>query len=118
LLRVLYADQADPADLLRAVESAQVWARSETERGLAQLEDYRATGGPLPDRLHLTALFADLCARLFEAVDSWAADAATEVQFWPRTHAVGATPGTTTRLDDMIDRPHQLLSTTSRPTAG
>jgi PadR family transcriptional regulator AphA len=110
LLRVLYADQADAADLLRSVASARAWARTETERGLAQLEDYRVDGGPFPDRLHIITLFADLCARLFETVEAWSADAAAEVESWPRTWPVGGTPGTTRRLDDMIDRAHQLLA--------
>jgi PadR family transcriptional regulator AphA len=110
LLRVLYADRAGTPDLLRAIATARAWARSETERGLAQLAGYRADGGPFPDRLHIIILFADLCARLFEAIEAWAADAQTEVQSWSSTRALGGTPGTSQRLDDIIDRAHQLLA--------
>jgi hypothetical protein len=76
----LYAHQAGTTDLLQAIGTVRAWARSETERGLAQLAGYRADGGPFPDRLHIIILFADLCARLFEAIEAWAADAQTEVQ--------------------------------------
>jgi PadR family transcriptional regulator AphA len=110
LLRVLYADQAGITDLLRAIATARAWVSSETERGLAQLVGYRADGGPFPDRLHIIILFADLCARLFEAIEAWAADAQTEVQSWSSTRALGGTPGTSQRLDDIIDRAHQLLA--------
>src|SRR5262245_36376519 len=75
LLRLLYADHGTRRDLTRAVATARDWARAETERGLAQLEEYRDDGGPFPDRLHIITLFADLCARLIEAIDDWAATA-------------------------------------------
>jgi hypothetical protein len=91
-------------------------ARSETERGLAQLAGYRADGAPFPDRLHIIILFADLCARLFEAIEAWVADAQTEVQSWSATRALGATPGTSQRLDDIITRAHQLLARSARGT--
>jgi DNA-binding PadR family transcriptional regulator len=110
LLRLLYADHGGRHDLDQAVATARSWARAETERGLAQLEGYRDGGGPFPDRLHIVVLFADLCARLLEAIDGWAADASAEVATWPRTDGLGATPATTRRLDDLIDRSHQLLS--------
>jgi DNA-binding PadR family transcriptional regulator len=102
LLRLLYADQGSPADLRQAVSSTRAWARSETERGLAQLAEYRDTGGPFPERLHIIVLFADLSARLIQAVEAWAADAEKEIESWPDTRGLGATPGVERRLDTLI----------------
>src|SRR5262249_18324652 len=102
LLRLLYADHGTLRDLDRAVTTARDWAVAETVRGLAQLEEYRDGGGPFPERLHISVLFADLCARLVEAVDEWAVAAQADVATWPRTDGLGATPATTRRLDNLI----------------
>src|SRR5439155_17666921 len=59
----------------------------------------KATGSPsgCTSRLHIIVLFADLCARLIDAVERWAADAAAELADWPSTAGLGATPATTRR---------------------
>jgi DNA-binding PadR family transcriptional regulator len=110
LLRLLYADHGGRGDLDQAVATARTWARAETERGLAQLEEYHDDGGPFPDRLHIIVLFADLCARLIETIDDWAAAARAEIATWPRTDGLGATPTTTERLENLIDRSRRLLA--------
>ena len=110
LLRLLYADQGGRHDLDQAVATARGWARAETERGLAPLEEYREDGGPFPDRLHIIVLFADLCARLIEAVDEWATTAQAEIVTWPHTRGLGATPATTQHLNELIDRSRHLLT--------
>jgi DNA-binding PadR family transcriptional regulator len=111
LLRLLYADQGGKPDLTGAVAAARAWAREETERGLAQLEEYAADGGPFPDRLHIIVLFADLCSRLIRAVEDWADFAAAEVEAWPRTAGLGATAATTRHLDDLIAMSKDRLAT-------
>ena len=103
-LRLLYADHGSKADLLRSVAAVRAWARSEIERGLAQLEGYRDHGGPFPERLHIIVLFADLITRLLESIDTWAADAEREIATWRGTRALGATDSTRKLLDDLIDR--------------
>jgi DNA-binding PadR family transcriptional regulator len=113
LLRLLYADHGNKDDLLRSVATTREWARAETERGLAQLEGYVSDGGPFPDRLHIIVLFAELCARLLEAVESWTADATAEVEAWPSTERLGATPATDRRLTELIDRSRRLLDRTA-----
>ena len=110
LLRLLYADQGGKPDLAGAVAAARAWARAETERGLAQLEEYALDGGPFPERLHIIVLFADLCSRLIVAVEDWAADAAAEIEAWPRTEGVGAAPATTRRLAELIELSRSRLS--------
>jgi DNA-binding PadR family transcriptional regulator len=110
LLRLLYADHGSREDLQRSVAVARDWARAEAERGLGQLEDYEDTGGPFPERLHITALFADLSVRLVEAVHDWAQTAHAEVSEWPRTDRLGATPATKRHLHELIDRSYRLLA--------
>jgi hypothetical protein len=70
------------------------------------------TGGPFPERLHITILFADLVARLLEAVDGWASDAAAEVATWPRTSNLGLSAGADVRLHALIERTHTVLDRT------
>jgi PadR family transcriptional regulator AphA len=110
LLRLLYADQGGKDDARRAVAAARNWARGEVERGLAQLTEYQDDGGPFPDRLHIVVLFADLCARLIQAVEAWAAEAAVEIESWPRTDSLGMTPSTARRLDTLIAQCHEILA--------
>jgi PadR family transcriptional regulator AphA len=108
-LRLLYADHGSKADLLRTIAAVRTWARSEIERGLAQLHGYRDDGGPFPQRLHIIVLFADLIARLLETIDEWAADAELEIRTWRRTRNLGATDGTRERLDHLVDRAKMRL---------
>jgi PadR family transcriptional regulator AphA len=109
LLRLLYADHGGKDDALRAVASARDWARVEIERGLVQLEEYRTDGGPFPERLHISVLFGELPARLLEAVESWATEAVAEIEDWPDTRDLGATPATVRRLDGLIHRARRTL---------
>jgi PadR family transcriptional regulator AphA len=101
-LRLLYADHGSKADLLRSIVTVRTWARTEIERGLAQLQDYHDTGGPFPQRLHIIVLFADLIARLLDTIDTWAIDAEREISTWRRTRNLGATDGTQKRLNELI----------------
>src|SRR5262245_48229444 len=110
LLRLLYADLGTVRDLNQAIATAREWALAEAEVGLAQLEEYRDDGGPFPDRLHISVLFADLYVRLIEAVDDWATAAGTEISTWPRTDGLGATPTTTRRLNSLIARARRRVS--------
>jgi DNA-binding PadR family transcriptional regulator len=118
LLRLLYADQGTRQDLEQAVAVAADWARVETERGLTQLEDYRDTGGPFPDRLHISTLFADLTARLIDAVHDWSVRAGAEIASWPRTDGLGATPATTRHVQELIDRCQELLTRAEKNLGG
>src|SRR6266545_3467936 len=96
-------------ELTKQMRRSLAYCWPKAERGLAQLEEYQTDGGPFPERLHIIVLFADLCARLIDAVEEWAAAAEAEILAWPRTNGLGATPATTQRLADVIDRSRRLL---------
>jgi DNA-binding PadR family transcriptional regulator len=114
LLRLLYADQGRKRDLLQAVAAVQAWAREEAGQGLAQLEEYRDTGGPFPERLHIIVPFADLYVRLVETLHDWAADAHEGIAVWPRTGNLGATAATREHLQALIERVQRVLNEGSR----
>jgi DNA-binding PadR family transcriptional regulator len=109
LLRTLYADQGTKTDLTRALTAARGWVREEAERGLEQLEGFAADGGPFPERLHVNTLFADLVARLLEAVDAWTTDVLDEVDTWRGTRKVSSPAATQERLDAVMGRVRALL---------
>lgn len=112
LLRLLYADHGSKSDLLRTLAAVNAWARGEAALVLPQLEEYQRTGGPFPDRLHISVLFGDLVSRLVDAIDQWATDAREEVVQWPDTRKVGAAPATVRRLDDLLQRTRTVLDRT------
>jgi PadR family transcriptional regulator, regulatory protein AphA len=109
LLRLLYADHGSKDDLLRTLATVTAWTRTEAARGLPQLEEYQRDGGPFPDRLHISVLFGDLVSRLVQTLDQWASEAGDEVQGWPDTRGIGATPATLRRLDELVRRTRALL---------
>ena len=110
LLRVLYADHGSVQDLLEALSTTRAALREQLRLGLAQVRDYRQDGGPFPDRLHISVLFADFVARILSAFDEWAAEAEAEVASWPDTRDLGATPETRRRLDEVIGRLESVLT--------
>jgi PadR family transcriptional regulator AphA len=109
LLRLLYADHGSKDDLLQTLTTTHAWARREATLALLQLEDYQHSGGPFPDRLHISVLFGDLVSRLVDTIDQWATEARDEVAEWPDTRAVGPAPATIQRLDDLVQRTRALL---------
>jgi hypothetical protein len=58
MLRLLYAEQASKEDLLEAIRSARAWALERAPEALVQVRGYLADGGPFPERLHISAMFA------------------------------------------------------------
>ncbi|HEX7131106.1 MAG TPA: helix-turn-helix transcriptional regulator [Iamia sp.] len=92
LLRVMFADQGTMDDLLDAVEVTRQVMAERRQEGVAQVEDYLATGGPFPERLHLIALMTAFYAGFADLVETWARFAEEEVGWWTRTDGVGLTP--------------------------
>jgi PadR family transcriptional regulator, regulatory protein AphA len=108
MLRLLYADQGTKADVLAAVQATRAWATTRLAEGLDQLNGYLADGGPFPDRLHITVLFARFYADLFELTVRWADLAEAEIQAWPRPDGLGMTGRTRDLLEEMAARAETL----------
>jgi PadR family transcriptional regulator AphA len=106
MLRVTFADQGTPEQLVRALRSAGVWADGELARARPQIESYLDTGGPFPERLHLIALAAGFYGELFDLMRRFFGDAADLVETWDTTTGVPAD----TSLQDMLERTLQLTA--------
>ncbi len=105
LLRVLYADQGDTADLLNGLASLRAAVGEQLVSGRAHTREYLENRGPFPDRAHLVALFADLNNRLFTAIDEWAEDSIRQISTWPTTRDLGRTAAATELLEGVAGRP-------------
>ncbi len=91
LLRVLFADQGEPADLLLALTTLRADIRQQMHTGRAQMLEYLDGRAPFPERTHLVAMFADLTDRIFRVIDEWSDEALHEVAKWPTTNGLGMT---------------------------
>ena len=89
ILRLAYLDQGGVPEALAAVAVMRDWASAHLERGREQLRDHIATGGPFPDRQHITAVVAPLLAGLYETIVEWAVSAEKEISSWDDTHVEG-----------------------------
>jgi PadR family transcriptional regulator, regulatory protein AphA len=73
LLKVFLADQGDKQALVANLGAIRAWAEEEHRGGIELVEDYLATGGPFPDRLHIIAVMVRFLAYLRLARDQLAA---------------------------------------------
>jgi PadR family transcriptional regulator AphA len=88
MLRVTFADQGTPEQLIRALRSTSAWADAELAAARGQIEDYLRTGGPFPGRLHLIALLVGFFGELFDLMRRFCGDAADLVETWDATTGV------------------------------
>jgi PadR family transcriptional regulator AphA len=88
MLRVTFADQGTPEQLVRALRSLEAWAGAELAAARPQLENYLDAGGPFPERLHLIALAAGFYGELFDLLRRFSRDAAGIVAGWEGTAGV------------------------------
>ena len=101
MLRLLYADQASKEDLLEAITSARAWALDRAPDALAQVRGYLADGGPFPERLHISSMFARFYVDLFEAMIDWCDYAEDQIRTWPGTANLGMSDRTRTLLEEL-----------------
>jgi PadR family transcriptional regulator, regulatory protein AphA len=87
MVKVFFADQGTKAQLRSNIENIRDAALAEIERDQEFLDEYSASGGPFPDRLHIIGLVTDLYVRLLDATAAWADDAAAEIAKWPSTRS-------------------------------
>ena len=104
LLRLFLADQGNLADVRAAIETTAQQARERSAIGRALIEDLLATGGPFPERLHLTERAATFFAELGQLLSRWCDETLTEIDTWPDTRDVGLTPNARRRLQKLLDR--------------
>lgn len=104
LLRLLYADQGDLADLGQAMATFRSWAEERYERGMSMFRSYVETGGPFPGRQSLNVLFGSFFAELFELIDRWTRLVEEEAATWSSTRDVGMTERGKALAMEALDR--------------
>lgn len=107
LLRLLFADAGSADDLRRAMVAFRTWAEERYEGGVAMFRDYLETGGPFPDRVHLSSLFGAFYEELFFVIRRWTETVEAELDRWPSTAGVGFTPTTRALAEGVVAR-HDL----------
>lgn len=90
LVRVLFADQGSMEQLRRAVDSVRAHAQVRSAALLAQGNEYRHSGGPFPERVHLLHLVGGFLGEQLAAMLRWADWAETEISSWEDTTDPGA----------------------------
>lgn len=104
LLRMLLADQGSLSDLRTAI---QVTARQvgELRSGAVLLgEELLRTGGPFPDRLHLTERTVALYGEFLLLLNRWCEETMVEVDSWSDTRDTGLTSHGRERLEKLLAR--------------
>lgn len=107
LLRLLLADQGTIKDLRAAVETTARQARELRDRSLALGEELLNTGGPFPQRLHLTERVVALYGEFVLLLGRWCDETSDEVETWSDTSDIGLTPRGRERLEQLIARARQ-----------
>jgi DNA-binding PadR family transcriptional regulator len=85
MLKVFFADQGSKAQLSSRIADIARATEHELDRAAAFDDEYLATGGPFPERLHLTVLATDLYLRFLEATLEWSEWAEERVADWETT---------------------------------
>jgi PadR family transcriptional regulator AphA len=92
LLRVTFADAGTKDALLDTRRGLRKEGEALRHQLGAQADDYVATGGPFPERLHLIALIGRFLGDYAELLESWATWAEGQVSDWPTTGPATAVP--------------------------
>jgi PadR family transcriptional regulator AphA len=105
LLRMILADQGSVEDLRAAIAATTLQARELRSNGITLTKDLLATGGPFPERLHLTERAVTFYADFIHLVLRWCHETSAEIDTWPDTRDVGLTPKARERLERVINLP-------------
>jgi len=83
IVKVLFAEQGTKEQLLATVRSVREQAEQTLAEHIALADDLARTGGPFPDRLHVTELVFKFMWEQTETVIRWATWAEQQVARWP-----------------------------------
>ena len=94
----------EPAkDLRAALETTARQVRDLSADGVALTQELLATGGPFPQRLHLTERVVSFYGES-SAPQRWCDETLAEVETWPDTRDIGLTPQGRERLERLLAR--------------
>lgn len=107
LLRVLLADQGTIDDLQSALEATARQARELRSAAVAVGDEILDSGGPFPQRLHLTERVAAFYGEYLQLLIHWCDETLDDIQTWPGTGNIGLTPDTRERFAHILTRARQ-----------
>jgi PadR family transcriptional regulator AphA len=110
LLRILFADQGSVDDLRAALSATASQARRAGAAAVVLADELLATGGPFPDRLHLTERVVAFYGEFLLLLTRWCDETADEVGTWSTTKDLGLTPQARQRLGELVAEARQLLA--------
>ena len=102
ILRLFLADQGSTEDLRAALESTARQASEIYARGAVLAEEVLNSGGPFPQRLHLTERVSAFYAAYLRLLIEWCDETLEEVETWPDTRDIGLTPQARERLERLV----------------
>lgn len=109
LLRMLLADQASVEDLRAAMATSKQQIREMMTGAVALGEDLLSTGGPFPERLHLTERVVALYGGFLELFAQWCEETSDEIDSWSTTRDIGLTSQGRQRMEQLVARAHEYL---------
>jgi DNA-binding PadR family transcriptional regulator len=109
LLRMLLADQATVEDLRATVATSEHQIREMITNAVALGEDLLSTGGPFPERLHLTERVVALYGGFLMLFAQWCEETSDEIDSWSTTRDVGLTSQGRQRMEQLVARAHEYL---------
>ncbi len=108
LLRLLLADQGTLKDLRAALATTARQARELRGSALALGEELLRTGGPFPERLHLTERVVALYGEFLLLLTRWCDETSDEVETWSDTRDIGLIPHGRERLEQLVARARKV----------
>ena len=114
MLRMLLADQGSTVDLRRALETTARQALATGAEGRMLIAELLATGGPLPNRLHLTERVISFFAEFQFLLLRWCEETLSTLETWPDTKDIGLTPEARDRLEQLAARIDSRIDATRK----
>lgn len=102
LLRVLLADQSSVDDLHAALAATAQQVRELRTGGVALTQEILDTGGPFPERLHLTERVMALYGGFLLLLTQWCEETSQEIETWSATRDVGLTKEGRERMERLV----------------
>ena len=104
IVRIFFADHGSVDDLAATLNGTARQARARIDEMLDYADEFLATGGRFPERLHLIALAAELVTDLLAHIETFCRDAAEEVGPWGSTKDLGPTATTRVRFEQLLTK--------------
>ncbi len=114
LVRTLLADQGTITDFRRALENTTVRTLETLSAAVALGEDLLETGGPFPQRLHLTERAVAFYGEFLKLVIDWCDETMAVTSTWPDTQCIGLDDAARRRMATLVAEGHERIGRAQR----